>query len=145
MTESTAGPAGTPKTRAHERLSTGTWARWARFCATHPWRVVIGWVGIIAVLIGLVATVGGSLRDEFEIPGSDTQRATDLRCRFGRTVDERDVGSEDAAQQWLEELVVRAAKHEHVDVRGHERRQILRRDLPCHRVVHPALFDQRNE
>ena len=78
MTESTAGPAGTPKTRAHERLSTGTWARWARFCATHPWRVVIGWVGIIAVLIGLVATVGGSLRDEFEIPGSDTQRATDL-------------------------------------------------------------------
>ena len=78
MTESTASPAGTPKTRAHERLSTGTWARWARFCATHPWRVVIGWVGIIAVLIGLVATVGGSLRDEFEIPGSDTQRATDL-------------------------------------------------------------------
>ena len=78
MTESTAGPARTPKTRAHERLSTGTWARWARFCATHPWRVVIGWVGIIVVLIGLVATVGGSLRDEFEIPGSDTQRATDL-------------------------------------------------------------------
>jgi putative drug exporter of the RND superfamily len=78
MTESTAGPGPTPKTRAHERLSTGTWARWARFCATHPWRVVIGWVGIIAVLIGLVATVGGSLRDEFEIPGSDTQRATDL-------------------------------------------------------------------
>jgi len=53
-------------------------ARWARFCATHPWRVVIGWVAIIFVLVGLVATVGGSLRDEFEIPGSDTQRATDL-------------------------------------------------------------------
>src|SRR6187551_395684 len=78
MTESTAGPAPTPKTRAHERLSTGTWARWARFCATHPWRVVIGWLGIVVVLIGLVATVGGSLRDEFEIPGSDTQKATDL-------------------------------------------------------------------
>ncbi len=64
--------------RAHERLSTGTWARWARFCATHPWRVVIGWVAIFVVLVGLVITVGGSLRDEFEIPGSDTQRATDL-------------------------------------------------------------------
>jgi RND superfamily putative drug exporter len=63
---------------AHERLSTGTLARWARFCATHPWRIVIGWVAIVLVLIGLVATVGGSLRDEFEIPGSDTQRATDL-------------------------------------------------------------------
>src|SRR6187200_1138528 len=78
MTESTAGPAPTPKTRAHERLSTGTWARWARLCATHPWRIVLSWVAIIIVLIGLVATVGGSLRDEFEIPGSDTQRATDL-------------------------------------------------------------------
>jgi len=63
---------------AHERLSTGTLARWARFCATHPWRLVFGWVGIILVLIALVATVGGGLRDKFEIPGSDTQKATDL-------------------------------------------------------------------
>ena len=44
---------------AHERLSTGALARWTRACATHPWRVIGGWVGIIAVLIGLVATVGG--------------------------------------------------------------------------------------
>ena len=63
---------------AHERLSTGALARWARACATHPWRVVGSWIGIVVVLILLVATVGGSLRDEFEIPGSDTQRATDL-------------------------------------------------------------------
>jgi RND superfamily putative drug exporter len=63
---------------AHERLSTGRLARWARACATHPWRVVTGWVGILAVLIVLVGTVGGSLKDVFEIPGSDTQKATDL-------------------------------------------------------------------
>jgi putative drug exporter of the RND superfamily len=63
---------------AHERLSTGALARWTRACATHAWRVVFGWIGILALLIVLVATVGGSLRDEFEIPGSDTQRATDL-------------------------------------------------------------------
>src|SRR5712691_8788045 len=63
---------------AHERLSTGALARWARMCATHPWRVVVAWIGIIALLIVLVGTVGGSLRDKFEIPGSDTQRATDL-------------------------------------------------------------------
>src|SRR5688572_22743129 len=63
---------------AHERLATGGFARWTRACATHPWRVVLSWVAIIAVLIGLVATVGGSLKDEFEIPGSDTQKATDL-------------------------------------------------------------------
>jgi RND superfamily putative drug exporter len=63
---------------AHERLSTGALARWARACATHPWRVIAGWGGIVVLLIVLVATVGGSLKDEFEIPGSDTQRATDL-------------------------------------------------------------------
>ena len=69
----------TPERRAaHERLATGAFARWTRACATHPWRVVLSWVGIIAVLIALVATVGGSLKDEFEIPGSDTQKATDL-------------------------------------------------------------------
>jgi RND superfamily putative drug exporter len=63
---------------AHERLSTGALARWARACATHPWRVVFGWIGIVVLLVVLVATVGGSLKDEFEIPGSDTQKATDL-------------------------------------------------------------------
>jgi RND superfamily putative drug exporter len=39
---------------------------------------VVSWVGLVALLIVLVGTVGGSLKDEFEIPGSDTQRATDL-------------------------------------------------------------------
>ena len=63
---------------AHERLATGALARWTRACAEHPWRVVFGWIGIVALLIVLVATVGGSLKDEFDIPGSDTQKATDL-------------------------------------------------------------------
>src|SRR5215510_10679493 len=68
----------TDRRAAHERLSTGALAAWARTCATYPWRVVLGSVGVIVVLIVLVATVGGSLRDQFEIPGSDTQKATDL-------------------------------------------------------------------
>jgi putative drug exporter of the RND superfamily len=63
---------------AHERLASGGLARWTRMCATHPWRVILGWVGIIAALVLIVMTFGGSLRDEFEIPGSDTQKATDL-------------------------------------------------------------------
>ena len=62
----------------HERLSTGALARQARWFAYHPWTTVLAWVGIVVVLIALVATVGGSLRDEFDIPGSDTQKATDL-------------------------------------------------------------------
>jgi putative drug exporter of the RND superfamily len=74
---STARP-GFQRQAAHERLSTGALARWTRACATHPWRVVFGWIGLVVILVGLVATVGGSLRDEFEIPGSETQKATDL-------------------------------------------------------------------
>ena len=78
MTEHSSETGGNGRRLAHERLATGGLARWTRFCATHPWRVILGWLGIVVVLIALVATVGGSLRDEFEIPGSDTQRATDL-------------------------------------------------------------------
>src|SRR3712207_4938560 len=63
---------------AHQRLSTGALARWARMNASHPWRVIGAWVAIVIVLVGLVGTVGGELRDEFEIPGSETQKATDL-------------------------------------------------------------------
>src|SRR5215218_1360861 len=63
---------------AHERLATGGLARWTRACATHPWRVVVAWIGIIALLVFTVMAFGGVLRDEFEIPGSDTQKATDL-------------------------------------------------------------------
>jgi putative drug exporter of the RND superfamily len=72
------GHEGSERRAAHERLATGAFARWTRACATHPWRVVFGWIGIVVLLIALVATVGGSLKDEFDIPGSDTQKATDL-------------------------------------------------------------------
>ena len=76
MTEHTVG---TPeRLAAHERMATGALARWTRACASHPWRIVAGWAGIVVLLIALVGTFGGSLRDEFEIPGSDTQKATDL-------------------------------------------------------------------
>jgi putative drug exporter of the RND superfamily len=90
MSEHTRGPEGnsgvepgvTPamadRRAAHERLSTGGLARWMRAVASHPWRTIISTLGAIAVLIVLVGTVGGSLKDEFEIPGSDTQKATDL-------------------------------------------------------------------
>ncbi len=63
---------------AHERLSTGSLSRWMRACASHPWRVVFAWLGILVALIFTVGVFGGSLKDEFSIPGSDTQRATDL-------------------------------------------------------------------
>src|ERR671919_142106 len=48
---------------AHERLATGGLARWARFCATHPGRIFLGWLGIVAALIVLVIGFGGGLKD----------------------------------------------------------------------------------
>jgi putative drug exporter of the RND superfamily len=63
---------------AHERMSSGGLARWMHACATHPGRVTVVWAAITASLIALVVLFGGALKDEFEIPGSDTQRATDL-------------------------------------------------------------------
>src|SRR3954467_9203359 len=72
------GAAQTDRRAAHERLSTGGLARWTRICATHPWRLVFGWVGIVALLVVLVIAIGGSLKDEFTIPGSESQKATDL-------------------------------------------------------------------
>ena len=84
MTEHDSGSDRTPqpppsdRLAAHERLATGSLARWARMCATHPWRVVFAWIAIIISLFVLNGAVGGQLRDEFSIPGSDTQKATDL-------------------------------------------------------------------
>ena len=69
---------GNGRKAAHERMSTGALASWMRACATHPWRVVLAWVAIVAALVFVVGAFGGSLKDEFEIPGSDTQKATDL-------------------------------------------------------------------
>ena len=63
---------------AHERLSTGGLARWMRACATHPWRVVGGCRHHRRPDRARRDVRRASLKDEFEIPGSDTQKATDL-------------------------------------------------------------------
>ena len=65
---------------AHE----GGLARWAGHCARHPWRVVSTWVAVFVLLIGLNAAYHGKLINDFKIPGSDTQKATDLiTAKFG--------------------------------------------------------------
>jgi len=65
---------------AHE----GALARIAGVCARRPWRVVAGWVAVFVLLIGLNAAFHGKLINDFKIPGSDTQKATDLiTAKFG--------------------------------------------------------------
>jgi RND superfamily putative drug exporter len=56
----------------------GGLARIASHCARHPWRVVFSWIGIFVALIGLNAAFHGSLVNEFKVPGTDFQKATDL-------------------------------------------------------------------
>jgi RND superfamily putative drug exporter len=67
------------------RLSrAGGLARLAGACARHPWRVVGSWLGIFFALIALNAAFHGHLINDFKIPGSDTQKATDLiDAKFG--------------------------------------------------------------
>jgi putative drug exporter of the RND superfamily len=64
----------TPSPAAHR----GALARLARACAAHGWRTIAIWVVAVVAIAGAAQTVGGSLVDDFNLPGSDTQRATDL-------------------------------------------------------------------
>jgi putative drug exporter of the RND superfamily len=62
----------------------GGLARMARAFAHHPWRVIGAWLAIFVVLGGLNAAFHGTLINDFNIPGSDVQKATDLiNAKFG--------------------------------------------------------------
>jgi putative drug exporter of the RND superfamily len=63
---------------------TGVLAAFAGACARRPGRVIGGWIAVFVVLIGLNAAFHGKLINDFTIPGSDTQKATDLiKAKFG--------------------------------------------------------------
>ncbi len=63
---------------------TGSLARMYGRFARHPWRVIAAWLAIFVALGGLNAAFHGKLIDEFNIPGSDVQKATDLvNAKFG--------------------------------------------------------------
>jgi RND superfamily putative drug exporter len=57
---------------------TGALSRLAHACAAHGWRTIAIWVVAVVAVFGASQSLGGSLVDEFSLPGSDTQRATDL-------------------------------------------------------------------
>ncbi|CAN5405694.1 MMPL family transporter [soil metagenome] len=58
--------------------SGGPLTRWARFAATKPKRVVLGWVIIVAILGALSGAIGGEFIDSSNIPGAESQKAIDL-------------------------------------------------------------------
>jgi RND superfamily putative drug exporter len=73
-------------TLAEERriAHTGALAHIAGHCARHPWRVIGTWIAIIVALIGLNVAFHGTLINDFKVPGTDFQKATDLiNAKFG--------------------------------------------------------------
>src|SRR4051812_22940600 len=46
--------------------------------ARHPWRVIGMWVVALVAVTGLAGLSGGVLSDDYTIPGTSSQRATDL-------------------------------------------------------------------
>ena len=89
----------------------------ARFCYRRRWRVLAAWVALLVVLSALNGAFGGVFRDEFSLPGSDSQEAQDLleahgfndRAGFGgMVVVHDDDGFDDpAVQQQLDALFTR--------------------------------------
>ena len=59
-------------------VKTGLLARLTRAIAAHPWRAIGVWVLIIVAVFGAAGTIGGQLQNNFSIPNSDAQKATDL-------------------------------------------------------------------
>lgn len=64
----------TPPPPAHG----GALSRLARASAGHGWRTIVIWIVAVVAIAGAAQTVGGSLVDDLSLPGSDTQRVTDL-------------------------------------------------------------------
>jgi putative drug exporter of the RND superfamily len=52
--------------------------RLGRSSARHPWRVVGAWLLIALTVFSLRSAVGGETTDDFALPGTETQAATDL-------------------------------------------------------------------
>jgi RND superfamily putative drug exporter len=46
--------------------------------AAHPWRTFAAWLVAIAVAVGLAGAVGGKPRDDWDVPGTHSQAATEL-------------------------------------------------------------------
>src|SRR4051812_35178124 len=62
----------------------GGLARVAGACARHPKRVIGSWFGIVVALIVLNVFFHGTLINDFKVPGTDFQKATDLiNAKFG--------------------------------------------------------------
>ena len=55
--------------------------RLARWCVAHRRRVVVGWIAVAVVITAFAGAVGRHYATNFTLPGTESQRATDLLTR----------------------------------------------------------------
>ena len=55
--------------------------RFGRFAARRPWAVIGAWLMVSLLVVTAASSVGRELGDSFEVPGLDSQEATDLLSR----------------------------------------------------------------
>ena len=53
----------------------------ARWSFRHRWAVVSGWVMLLVALVGISTVVGSNYRNDFALPGTDSQQAVNLLTR----------------------------------------------------------------
>ena len=57
--------------------------RLGRFSARRPWAVIGSWLVVSVLVIGASGAFGRDLEDSFEVPGLDSQQATELLTAAG--------------------------------------------------------------
>jgi RND superfamily putative drug exporter len=53
-------------------------ARLGRWCATHRWTVVLGWLGTLIVVGSIAGGIGSNIRSEYDLPDMESRRGFDL-------------------------------------------------------------------
>jgi RND superfamily putative drug exporter len=97
--------------------------RLGRSSARHPWRVLLAWVAVVAVMSGLAGAYGGTYQDDWDVPGARAQRGIDLLREHtpgagnaGARVVVHDRGDQRLDPEALQELRSRLSGMDHVAV-----------------------------
>jgi RND superfamily putative drug exporter len=95
--------------------------RIGRWSATHPWRVITAWIAVLVACFGLAAALGGSLHDNYDVPGIASTRAQhSLEAAFpesagaGARVVVHDIHGQTIPARQLESLGSRLTHVDHV-------------------------------
>jgi putative drug exporter of the RND superfamily len=81
----------------------------ARWTTGHRWYVALGWIALLVIMIALAGSVGASYSNNFTLPNSDAQRASDLLQRsFPAQAGDRDTIVYKVSSGTVQDAAVRA-------------------------------------